>query len=57
MALLIVLMSCALLFAVPLEYHPVIFTFAAVVGHLGLVQSARFEPMELPGADPQPSVG
>ena len=57
LAFLVVLMSCALLFVIPIEYHPVIFLFAAIVGHVGLVQSARLKPMELPGADLQPIVG
>lgn len=57
LAFLLVLMSCALLFAVPIEYHPVTFVFAAIVGHVGLVQSARLESLELPGAKPLPIVG
>ncbi len=56
LAFLLVLVSCALLFAVPIEYHPVIFIFAAIVGHVRLVQTTRLEPMELPGAHPLPSV-
>jgi hypothetical protein len=57
LAFLLVLMSCALLFAVPIEHHPVIFVFAAIIGHVGLVQSARLEPMGLSGVNPLPSVG
>ena len=57
LAFLLVLMSCTLLFAVPIDYHPVIFSFAAIVGHVGLVQLARLKPMELPGVDPLPSAG
>jgi hypothetical protein len=50
-------MSCGLLFAVPIEYHPVIFIFAAILGHVRLVRSARVEPMELPGVNRLPTVG
>jgi hypothetical protein len=55
LAFLLVLMSCTLLFTVPIDYHPVIFSFAAVVGHVGLVQSARLKSMELPDVDPLPN--
>lgn len=57
LASVLVLMSCGLLFAVPIEYHPVIFIFAAILGHVRLLRSARVEPMELPGANRLPTVG
>jgi hypothetical protein len=57
LAFLVVLMSCALLFAAPIEYHPVIFIFAALVGHVGVVHWSRLDPMKLPGSDLLPIVG
>ena len=57
LASLFVLMSCALLFAVPIDYHPVLFTFAALVGHAGLVQSSRLRPMEPPGTNALATAG
>lgn len=57
LASLFVFMSCALLFAVPIEYHPVLFIFAALVGHVGLVRSLHSKAMELPAAGRLPIVG
>ena len=57
LAFLLVLTSCALLFVAPIEYHPVIFIFAALVGHVGVVHWSRLEPRKLAGSDLLPIVG